>query len=282
MGNFDEFFPWDPGYGASANATRWRKMAQLWASDGVRPNYPTATPNCLTATIAGTQVTVNPGACYIHGYYAELVNAQTLTASGNGTVVAQADLVNEQCVLYFKAGATDYSGYEQDFTTAWEMPLWLVSGGVLYDLRVFINPGAGINWWINSAAAPVSVSPNGSSQNDLLVARVPYAGIALITGQMTVTFTDLSQLQTATCSLTYQYGVSGQQYISPAQTPGVSGGLAAGQSLSMPVAMSAQVPVTQGRKMIGWRVTAGPPPGTSVQLTSLTLSMTLMQQGAAN
>jgi hypothetical protein len=196
--------------------------------------------------------------------------------------VAQADLVNEQCVLYFKAGATDYSGYEQDFTTAWEMPLWLVSGGVLYDLRVFINPGAGINWWINSAAAPVSVSPNGSSQNDLLVARVPYAGIALITGQMTVTFTDLSQLQTATCSLTYQYGVSGQQYISPAQTPGVSGGLAAGQSLSMPVAMSAQVPVTQGRKMIGWRVTAGPPPGTSVQLTSLTLSMTLMQQGAAN
>ena len=35
----DEFFPFDIGHGQPANTTRWRKMAQLWQSDGVVTGY---------------------------------------------------------------------------------------------------------------------------------------------------------------------------------------------------------------------------------------------------
>ena len=71
MGNFDLQFPWDKGFGTPASSSMWRKMAKLWSADGVVSG--------LNSTLAAGVVTVNPGACFIHGYYGEVVTAQNIT-----------------------------------------------------------------------------------------------------------------------------------------------------------------------------------------------------------
>ena len=281
---FDEFFPFDPGFGASANSSRWRKMAKLWQTDGVLSAWYTPTntlvvaPNVLSATQAGNQVTVNPGGCFVHGYYAELQSAKTFTVGSNGTIVAQVNMPtnNEFVQIIYRDGITDYGGnpssnFEQD-NTIWEMPLWLIQSSTLYDLRTFINPGGDLVWWNHSDPA-MPVSSGSTIPNSFVTARVPYAGWAMLTGSALITFTDLSQAQQDTCSLVYQYGVSGQQYISPAISPAITAGGVAGQQIALPVSLTAFAPVSQGRKTAGWLVTAGT--GPQIQISAMTLSMRL-------
>lgn len=281
---FDEFFPFDPGFGASANSSRWRKMAKLWQTDGVLSawynpsNTLVSAPNVLSATIAGSVVTVNPGGLYVHGYYAELQSAKTFTVGANGTIVAQVNMPtnNEFIQIGYRDGVTDYgsnpaSTYEQD-NTIWEMPLWLISSSQLIDLRTWINPGADLVWW-NHYDPTMPINSGTTIPNSFLTARIPYAGWALLHGSALITFTDMSQAQSAACSLVYQYGVSGQQYISPAITPAITAGGVAGQQISLPVSLTAFAPVSQGRKTAGWIVTAGT--GPLVQISAMTLSMTL-------
>lgn len=270
----DEFFPFDPGFGASANASRWRKMAALWQADGVVNNYLSS----LSATQSGNQITVNPGGLFIHGYYGELQSAKTFTVGSNGTIVAQANLPtnNEFIQLTYRDGVVDYgtnpsSSYEQD-ANVWEMPLWLISSGSLVDLRTLIQPGGDLIWWNHSDAAQ-PVSSGSTIPISFVTARVPYAGWASLQGSALITFTDLSQIQQATCSLVYQYGVTGEQYISPAISPGNTAGATAGQQLSLPVSLTGWAPVRQGRKTAGWLVTAGN--GPQIQISSMTLTMRL-------
>src|SRR5882672_12250454 len=193
MGNFDEFFPFDLGHGATANSARWRKMAQLWMSDGVLANY----LNSLSATISAPNVTLTPGAVFIHGYYAEIQTAQTIPVLTNGTIVAKVDYTNKLCSIYYKDGATDYSGYEQSANN-WEIPLWLVSGTTLTDLRVMINPSAGLAWWA-SVVGSAAISASQSAQINILTPRLPYAGSALLRGELLLTYPDASQAQSAIC-----------------------------------------------------------------------------------
>jgi hypothetical protein len=273
---FDEFFPFDPGHGASANSTRWRKMAQLWAPDGVLSNY----LNQLNATQAGSQVTVQTGAVFMHGNYAELENPQTFTVGTNGTIVAQANLAlaNEFINLTYRDGVVDYgtnpsNNYEQD-TGIWEIPIWLISGGSLVDLRNLINPATGLRWTATSpTATPVATS--STLQSSFGVARIPYAAQGFLHGTLLVQFSDMSQAQSVACSLTYQWGQTDQQPnpITTADTitPANSAGFNAGVNISVPVSLTTSVPVSQGKKTFGWRVTAGTGPGITVSQMTLSL-----------
>lgn len=279
MGNFDEYFPFDPGYGSAANAARWRKMANLWMSDGVVANYPygaAATASQLYASpISGNATTVQPGAVFIHGYYAEISTPQNLSSLGqNGTIVAQVNFNTEVVALLYRDGVTDYgsnpaTSYEQD-ANIWEIPIWLISAGALVDIRTLINPASGLRWWAQSAGVQ-PINPGGTLQSSFGVARIPYIASAFLHGTLLLTFTDLSQAQQATCTLTYQYG-QGDVQTSPSIVPAITAGGAAGQQLSMPVSLTGVVPVTPGRKTFGVRVVAGPGPQITVASMSVSLS----------
>jgi hypothetical protein len=117
-----------------------------------------------------------------------------------------------------------------------------------------------------------------------LVARVPYAGSAKVEGTAMITFTDLSQAQTASCQLTYQQGVAGQAQLAPT-TPMQPGNSAWGapmalQTLAMPITLSGTIPVTTGLKTAGWLITAGAGPG--IQVSNMTMSMRLIDIGASS
>ena len=253
-------------------------MAQLWQSDGVISG--SGNGSQLNATIAGSTVTVNPGAVFIHGYYAELQNAQNLTVGTNGTIVAQVQFSTEVVDLYYKDGAVDYGpsatlNFEQSANN-WEIPLWLVSSGTLIDLRTMITAASGSGWW-GTTTGPVTVASSTTVQTNFLTLRVPYAGQALLRGELLLTFTDSSQAQSAICQLTYQFGLAEQQ-VTSTTTPSIPGGDPAGVPTSMPVALSGMIPVTQGRKGtptggVGWRVTAGTGPGLTLATLTATVSM---------
>ena len=240
---FDEYFPFDPGTpgAATANATRWRKMGQLWAPDGVRANY----LNQLNATwqTVGTSVTVQSGGLFIHGYYAELQASHnvSVTGSGNGTIVAQVSMStsNELIQLVYRDGVVDYganpaSTYQQDADPGaliWEIPLWLITGGnTLTDLRTLVSGGSGLTWFghLDTTQLITNGQTSPLTMAQFLVARVSYAGFAKIEGTALLTFQDLSTATTATCQLSYQQGVAGQAQLVPT-TPVRPGNSAWGQ-----------------------------------------------------
>jgi hypothetical protein len=269
---FDEFFPFDPGFGASANATRWRKMAQLWQADGVLSQVTTQ----MHATMAGNTVTVQPGAVFMHGYYAELGVPRSFTVGTSGTIVAQANLAtdNEFVQLVYRDAVVDYgtnpnTAYQQD-GSVWEIPLWLIQSGGLIDVRTFLNPGGSLTWFGSSPSA-VNVTSGATVNVDLLTARVPYVGMATLRGTAVITLTDFSQAQSAACALVFQNGTA-EQVVGPASTPQVTAG-GPNIQVSFPVSASAWVGTGQGRKKAGWRVVAGS--GPQVQVREMTLTMTL-------
>jgi hypothetical protein len=269
MGLVDEYFPFDLGHGYPANTARWRKMAQLWQSDGVLQGY----LNQLNATLAGTTVTVQTGGLFLHGYYGEVQTAQSITGVGtNGTVVAGVDLVNQTVSIYYRDGVVDYGsgGYEQD-TSKWETPLWLVQGTSLVDFRTMINPGAGCGWW-HGLSGSWSVPTSTTNQIQFLGLRVPYAGSAVMRGELLVTYSDASAAQSVICQLTYQYGNTDQQ-TTLTSTPSIPGGGPAGVSVTSTVSLSGLLSVTQGKKNVGWRVTAGTGPGISVSALGASVQM---------
>jgi hypothetical protein len=279
MPNFDETFPWDPGYGAQANAARWRKMGKLWAPDGVVQGY----LNQLNCTGTLPNVQIQTGAVFVNGYYAEVQNPQSFTMGTNGTIVAQVNYANEVAALIYRDTITDYGtgGFQQDqpgvVTTPniWEIPIWGVSGGTtLLDLRNLINPATGLRWAASSPGA-TPVASNSTLQSSFGLARIPYAAQGFLHGTLLVTFSDMSQVQSAACSLTYQWGASDQQPnpITAADTitPANTAGFPAGAGISVPVSLITAVPVTQGKKTFGWRVTAGTGPG--IQVSQMALSL---------
>ena len=78
-------------------------------------------------------------------------------------------------------------------------------------------------------------------QTNFLTVRVPYAGKALLRGEILVTYTDSRTAQSAICGLTYQQGQSDQQ-LTPTITPSTQGvrsprGPAATRTISEAVAV---------------------------------------------
>jgi len=265
-------------------------MANLWASDGVIKGYLSE----LSATLNTNTnvVTVQPGGCFIHGYYAEIINAQTFTVAANGTIVAQVNFTNETAQIYWKPNAVDYGpsttlNYEQSVNN-WEIPLWLMSSNALFDLRTMINPGMGLAFWAwYQQGASITVPTNSTSTTaaSFLTARVPFASPAILRGSAVVTFNNLATAQTAACSLVYQQGASDQYPAAsataiPQATPAVGGGGAA-TSISLPVSLSMSLPsTTAGRKTAGMIVTAGT--GASIQVAQIMMSLELIGTPSIN
>jgi len=258
MGVLDEFFPFDLGHGNPANTARWRKMASEWQNDGVLYQY----LNQLNATLSGTTITVNTGGVYIHGYYGEVQNSQSITGVGtNGTVVAGVDFNAQQISIYYRDGVVSYgsnptTNYEQS-ANKWEIPLWLVNGTILWDVRTRILPGSPLGWNTTYAGSLQMCGGQPTSQQiDLMPIWVPFNCYAEVRSEISLNFTDASQLQNVQCQLTYQYGQADAQLASNVVTPAIPGGGPAGQSDTRGVAISGSLLMTQGRKTVGWQLTA--------------------------
>ena len=128
----DNYFPFDTGPGSTATAARrWRLMARLWSSTGVVPLY----LNSLVPSIAGSVVTIGPGAVWIDGYYGESDSPKTVSVSGNGMVVARMDPTARNILIIFVPNQTVPTQNQNDI---YEVPLALVtSGSILQDIRLF-------------------------------------------------------------------------------------------------------------------------------------------------
>ena len=127
----DNYFPFDSGAGAVATAARWRLMARLWSSTGVIPLF----LNSLAPTIAGSVVTIAPGAVWIDGYYGESDSPKTLSVSGNGMVVARMDPTAREILFVFVPNQTTPT---RDQNGIYEVPLMQITGGSTgTDIRLF-------------------------------------------------------------------------------------------------------------------------------------------------
>lgn len=247
MGNFDEYFPFDKGFGATANSARWRKMAQLWCCDGVLQGY----LNGLTTTASGTTATVQTGAVFIHGYYAEIQTNQNISIGANGTIVAKVDLVNEVCSVYYKDGALDYgsvpaTSYEQSASN-WEIPLFLVAAGpTLTDLRTWVGPGRVTAFWGQSTPS-FNIAAGASQNQSITPVRVPYSAPAILRGSAQITIPGPSPGNTVTAQLYYQYGQGDVASTPVATVQSVSG--------NYPIFMTGFITVTPGLKQLALRVT---------------------------
>lgn len=255
-------------------------MAQLWAPDGVVAGYKNQLSGTYSST--GPKVTLNPGACFVHGYYCEIITAQPITVGASGTVVARADLDNEVCLPFYHAGAVDYNGYQQD-DHAWEVPLWLVSSGTLTDLRTYVSGGAGLSW--PGQLAVSSVSSGQTINFNFMYPRVPYPTWSSIVASGVVTFSDAGTAQSVQLQLSFQYGQTDVQLI-PANTPtgpgpllvSIPGSGPSGTPFNVPFTLTGVIPVTKGKKTVGCLVQADTGPG--IQVGPMTAVMTQTHLGA--
>jgi hypothetical protein len=134
--SFDEFYPYDANYGSTSTSARWRKMAQLWAQDGVVSYRGSG----LAGSISSTTATLAAGAVWIKGMYAEFAESQSFNVGTTGGLIcAHMDVSASIINLYYNAST---STPVQTYPTGnvWELPLFQVSAGstpTLTDLRVF-------------------------------------------------------------------------------------------------------------------------------------------------
>lgn len=123
-----DVWPTDGEDGSIATEAKWRKMGRLFAPDSVVANA----GGELALSLAGTALTVQSGAVWIDGHYAELAGSQNLTVTANGLVVIRFDPAANIAELVYRDGATVP---EQNPNGIWEMVIGSVSGSVLTDSR---------------------------------------------------------------------------------------------------------------------------------------------------
>jgi len=155
----DTYFPFDAGAGAGATEVLWRKMARVWAMNGVVKGI----GNQLSATFtAPSTLTVQAGAVWVDGFYGENTGAVTFTmGSASGLLVARADPTANTVGLYWESGFSP----TQSFTNTYELPLFAVDAATLYDLRPQAGVGTEIGdlLWSPRPTGPLGfVSCNGA------------------------------------------------------------------------------------------------------------------------
>jgi hypothetical protein len=252
LGNFDQYFPFDKGFGAPASAALWGKMAQQFAPDGVLYSY----LNQLNATVSGGNVTIQTGAAMVHGYYGEIQNNQTFPVGTNGMVVAAVDMSAEVMSIYYKDTVTDYSGLTQS-STLWEIPLWLVSGGTtLIDKRAYTDPGRGMGSGVGaSIGSYIDLAPGANTQFNTGFINFTHPSAALFIYQIQFQIAAAST-QAVLWNGTYQNGQpdANLTYTYEWLWPGASGTLnpsIATQTISWIMG------VTPGKKSVGFHVVVG-------------------------
>jgi hypothetical protein len=130
-------WPTDAADGSVASEARWRKMARTWAPSGVVAGQ----GGEMAPSLAGTNLTVRSGACWVDGHYCELGGDQVLTVTANGLAVVRFDPAANSAELIYRDGATTPN---QNPTGTWEQPIAKLAGSALSDQRGrLIDPAAG-------------------------------------------------------------------------------------------------------------------------------------------
>jgi hypothetical protein len=127
-------WPTDASDGSVATEARWRKMGRVWAGTGVVIGQ----AGNMVPTLAGTNLTVKAGACWVDGHYCELAADTVLTVTANGIAVVRFDPAANTAELLYRDGITTPA---QSPTGTFEMVVGSIAGGVLTDARAAIKPG---------------------------------------------------------------------------------------------------------------------------------------------
>ena len=123
-------WPTDGAAGSVATEARWRKMGRLWAPSAVAAGI----GGELKPTLAGTNLTIADGACWVDGHYAELLGPQVLTVTANGLAVIRFDPAANSADLVYRDAVTVPA---QSPTGTWELPIAQIVGSALVDVRAF-------------------------------------------------------------------------------------------------------------------------------------------------
>jgi hypothetical protein len=132
------YFPFEAPPGAHSTIPRWRQMAALWCASGVvRPELsPVPEPNPLQTRWTGTEYVVNPGACWVHGFYGVSDSLKHVPGGPeSGLVVARYRPELESIQLVYRPGVSP-GGEIKDENGWWEIPLaQMNTDGSVTDIR---------------------------------------------------------------------------------------------------------------------------------------------------
>ena len=156
-------WPTEGAEGAVSSEARWRAMARLWAPSGVVGGY----LGDLAPSLAAGSITVQAGAAWIDGHYAEILTSTTFTSTTTGLVVARFTPANNHFELIYRDGATTPT--QTDAT--WELPIARITSSALYDTRNVLGPGGSSTQRIGhirlTAAGSIDFSGIPTSYNHL-------------------------------------------------------------------------------------------------------------------
>lgn len=194
----DEYYPFEAGFGSTANSQRWRQLFGNVLPDGVVYGFLNQLAPVYNSG-AGT-VTIDTGALIIDGMWGALSTLQTIAVSGNGTVVASLNLSTKVASILWSAGEIEYP-YTRNSTT-YEVPLFSVVGGVGTDMRPFINQGATTAASVTSTGIGYSMAATTTTNYGILLAHVTEPGFYLIEGHASLVLAvDASVQQTINAKL---------------------------------------------------------------------------------
>jgi hypothetical protein len=125
-------WPTDAADGSVATEARWRKMARQWVPSGVCAGVGAE----MQPTLAGVNLTVKAGACWVDGHFCELPGDQVLTATANGLAVVRFDPAANSAQLLYLDGVAAPS---QSPTGIYELPIAKITGSVLADQRAVVT-----------------------------------------------------------------------------------------------------------------------------------------------
>jgi hypothetical protein len=173
-------WPTDGADGSVANEARWRKMGRLFASNGVASGI----ANELAPTLAFPTLTIQAGAAWVDGHYAETASAQALTATANGLAVVRFDPAANTAELLWRDGASTPS---QNPNGVWELALAKTVGNVLTDLRTFSSPAAPLQTFVIDTVVGIDV-PTGTDNDMIPVGTftMPFTGSFVFQGSAKV------------------------------------------------------------------------------------------------
>jgi len=96
-------WPTDGADGSVSSEARWRKMARLWAGNGIAENQGGELAPTLAA---GPTINVAIGAAWLDGHYAELAAPASVPASANGLLVVRFTPADNHAELVYRDGVT--------------------------------------------------------------------------------------------------------------------------------------------------------------------------------
>lgn len=190
---FDLYVPAEIGAGAQANIERWRKMAKMYARDGVvRPkyfNWPPSSGEQNPLSVYGWDwgsgaVSVAPGPCWVNGFYGRNYERKVLAvpAGGQGLVVVRLDPIAQELLLVFRPGAAGPGDVIRQPDGLWEIPLaWMQTDGQILDLREYTPveilppPVTEIPSWVPLGLLQIDTAP---ATNMIVGAETQYIHVA--------------------------------------------------------------------------------------------------------